>query len=42
MQRNSTDIIMSDSLNHSYPVFNNKYFITRSLGQGNTSKVYLG
>jgi len=40
MQRSSTDIIMSES--HSHPVFNSKYYITRSLGQGNTSKVYLG
>ena len=27
---------------HSHPVFNGKYEILKSLGEGNTSKVYLG
>lgn len=25
-----------------HPVFNGKYYITEQIGQGNTSKVYLG
>lgn len=25
-----------------YPIFNNKFEIMKSLGEGNTSKVYLG
>lgn len=25
-----------------HPILNQKYYVTKSLGQGNTSKVYLG
>ncbi len=25
-----------------FPIFNNKYYIVKLLGQGNTAKVYLG
>jgi serine/threonine protein kinase len=25
-----------------HPIFNDKYYITEQIGQGNTSKVYLG
>jgi len=33
---------MSTEQRKSHPVFNNKYEILKSLGEGNTSKVYLG
>lgn len=43
MQGASTDIIgQIGSQNLAHPVFMSKYYVTRSLGQGNTSKVYLG
>jgi len=32
----------SEQQRKSHPVFNNKYEIVKSLGEGNTSKVYLG
>jgi serine/threonine protein kinase len=33
---------MAQSNRQSHPVFNGKYEILKSLGEGNTSKVYLG
>jgi len=33
---------MSTEQRKSHPVFNGKYEIMKSLGEGNTSKVYLG
>lgn len=33
---------MQKQLPSQYPVFNNKFHILKSLGEGHTSKVYLG
>ena len=33
---------MAQSNKNTQPVFNGKYYIMKSLGEGNTSKVYLG
>ena len=33
---------MQKQLPQQYPVFNQKYSIVKSLGEGHTSKVYLG
>ena len=33
---------MQSKPTHQHPIFNDKYEIVKSLGEGNTSKVYLG